>query len=157
MNNEFWLSHHPKCENFKNHTFSLFGSKFCIGCFIGYPSAILGLIVATQLIEISEKYSELVFWMGIGFTLSILLSFTSLTEIKSIKMAQKIFMGFGSGCFLTYLFYIPGVPTVLKWVTVIFTAFTLNLVMNVVHYRSHNKVCDECQFQPHQEGCNGYN
>ncbi|MEJ2280003.1 MAG: hypothetical protein P8Y70_19990, partial [Candidatus Lokiarchaeota archaeon] len=38
------LSHHPKCENFKDHTLNIGSRKFCIGCFVGYPSAIIGFL-----------------------------------------------------------------------------------------------------------------
>ena len=157
MDKDFWLSHHPRCEKFKEHTFTAFGRRLCIGCFIGYPATILGLVFATKLIKISEDYSKLIFGLGIGLILTFLLSFTSLTEIKSVKMTQKFLMGFGSGCLLTYLFYYPGIPAALRWAMVLFTAFNLNFIMNVIHYRSHNKVCDDCEAEPHEEGCSGYN
>ena len=44
----FWpllLSHHPECEKFKNHTLNIGKIRFCIGCFIGYPIAILGMFL----------------------------------------------------------------------------------------------------------------
>jgi len=40
-----FLSHHPECKHFKGHTIKVGKVRLCIGCFIGYPSAILGIFL----------------------------------------------------------------------------------------------------------------
>ena len=41
----FFLSHHPECESFKEHTINLGRVKLCIGCFISYPTAIFAFFL----------------------------------------------------------------------------------------------------------------
>ena len=36
----YLISHHPNCDKYEEHVFKIRGKKFCIGCFIGYPTAV---------------------------------------------------------------------------------------------------------------------
>jgi len=155
MPKEYLLSHHPTCKEFEEHTFSLFGKKFCIGCFIGYPSAIIGIIIATELLQISDDYSKSVFWVGMAFPSTIFLSFTPLTEKKTIKIIQKVLIGFGAGFLLTFIYYMPTQNKVLNFVVVFLLATSLNLILNIIHYRNHNKICSQCEYEPQTNKCSG--
>ena len=153
---EFMLSHHPVCEPYKNHTFTLFGKRLCIGCFIGYPSAITAVTVATILLQKNDSYSKAVFFSGIIGILFTLLSFTSLTSHKPLKIIQKAAVGGGSGLLLTYIFYYPGFPVYIRLLNTVFLAFSLFMAMNIMHIRTHRKICEQCPYEPGFGKCPGY-
>jgi len=39
------LSHHPTCKYYNHHTFTLYGTQLCMGCFIVYPVSLMTLLV----------------------------------------------------------------------------------------------------------------
>ena len=91
------FSHHPACSQFQDHTLNFSKIQLCIGCFIGYPSALLSIILGSYFIYplISQKIYILLF--GISLFSFQFLSLTKITEIKPIKIIQKFLIGFGAG------------------------------------------------------------
>ncbi|MHA1688866.1 MAG: hypothetical protein ACTSUN_05950, partial [Promethearchaeota archaeon] len=81
-----YLSHHPNCEAFRNHVITIRNRYFCIGCFIGYPSALLGIIIIYFLLEFFTR--EFLLFMGCVLMASFFLSLLKLTNMKKIKILQ---------------------------------------------------------------------
>ena len=150
------FAHHPKCEKFDKDTFRIGSTEFCIGCFIGYPSALIGIIIG-YFAFLSPKVNPIIIIVGSFLMMStILLSFTTLTEIKVIKMIQKFFIGLGSGIFLgTVYFIFPG-GQITKIFGTVFIILLLIFPIQVLHYRNMNKKCDTCEYKPGWNQCPGF-
>jgi hypothetical protein len=90
------LNHHPEREKFKNHTIKLVSCHFCIGCFVGYPTAIIGIL----LFRIFEFYAlfnpNTLLLLGTAFLLFLLLSPLNLTNQNVVKIFQKLCIALGS-------------------------------------------------------------
>ena len=97
------LSHHPDCEKFKNHTIKIGSMRFCIGCFIGYPTAIIGILLFNvfKIYLLLDSITLLV--CGIILLSFFLLSPLNLTKRKGIKIFQKFCIGLGSIFFFWWI------------------------------------------------------
>lgn len=142
----FWhiiLSHHPECDKFKGHTINIGKIHLCIGCYIGYPSAIIGifLIDALNLNQIIPHPYLLI--IGIILLSTFALSLLNLTNIKIVKIIQKIAIGFGSS-FIFWWIWGQNTSTQEKIFT-IFIVFGLILtVLNLYHVYGFVKKCYKC-------------
>lgn len=101
------LSHHPECKRFKGHTIKIGKVRLCIGCFIGYPSALLGIFLIDNLNFRTIISLQAFLTIGIVCLSFFFLSFTRLTKIKIIKIIQKFFIGIGSSFLYWYIGYQP--------------------------------------------------
>jgi hypothetical protein len=119
----FPLSHHPNCARFKSHTFNLGQFRFCIGCYIGYPSAITGIV---------------------GY-LAFLASLGKFSEMKIVKILQKISIGMGSGFILVFGFFLFDVFVVIKILVVILILVGLIIPIRAVHLRKALNICTSCE------------
>ena len=150
------FSHHPKCENFTNDTFRIGSVDFCIGCFIGYPSGLIGAFIGYFAIYLQIINPLLLFLISLSMISAIFLSFTNFTKRKKIKMAQKFIIGLGGGCFIgSSYFFFPGDP-ILKILGTIFLFFLINFPIQVLHYRNMEKTCDACEYSPGWNRCPGF-
>ena len=68
-----FLSHHPECERFKEHTINIGRIKLCIGCFVGYPTAILGIYMLSFLNYIQDVSPHFLILLSITFLLTFFL------------------------------------------------------------------------------------
>ncbi len=150
------FAHHPKCDKFNNDTFRIGSTEFCIGCFIGYPSALIGIFIGYFAFFL-PKFNPIILIAGSFLMMcTILLSFTTLTEIKVVKIFQKFFVGLGSGIFIgTAYFIIPG-GHLLKIFATLLSILLLNFPIQVLHYRNMNKKCDACEYEPGWNQCLGF-
>ena len=140
----YLLSHHPDCPAFANHTFSIGTRKFCIGCFIGYPAAVVGIILGSLLFQFKVLSLLSLGWMGLAFIASLGLSLVGLTHYKPIKMVQKFIYGFGAGVLIFILWIIVGPP----WYAQLFFEWIfiagVNMPISIVHSFSHIRICKKC-------------
>ncbi len=121
----FFLSHHPECERFKGHTQDVRNIRLCLGCFFGYPAAI-GVLIFHKIFNIYSLISPLnLFILGVAFISTFFLSLLKLTNIKGIKIIQKILMGMGSSFVILWIFQLPN-P---KNVNLFFAVITINLLL----------------------------
>lgn len=138
------LSHHPNCEPFHAHTVQIGGLHLCIGCFVGYPAAVIGVFIS--FIGLMAHWISLpqLLWVSVGCLAVLFLSFTSLTRYKKVKILQKSFFGFGAGAFLTFNWQIFPWGLAFNIVWAIFIFSSLNMPVSVVHLISHQRVCEAC-------------
>lgn len=144
----FWpllLSHHPECEKFNNHTINI-GKKIrlCIGCFIGYPIAILGMVLLplfniTSLIPVD-------FFLPISIVLlaTFILSPLKLTENKTVKIIQKALIGIGSSFLFWYIMTRPN-PRIVNILTFYFSFGVILSVLNIYHVLGFILKCYKCE------------
>ena len=141
------ISHHPPCERYENHTINIGRLKFCIGCFIGYPSAILSILLIKILYNRNSFNLIPILILGFIFSLAQLLSLTSLPEIKSIKIIQKFLIGVGSGFIIIFLYQTINIPELFKLVVIFIAISILVIPIGFLHYRTSIKTCENCEIK----------
>ena len=151
----FFLSHHPECANFKEHTIKCGKVKLCIGCFVGYPTA----VVALFLIRIS--FLRILFSTHLSFMLSLLfigsffLSPLNLTKYKKIKIVQKILIGFGAAMLFNWILERPSSnSTNLR--TAFITFYILLMGLNLYHVYGILGSCYKCATPFNWGKCSGF-
>ncbi|MHA1856073.1 MAG: hypothetical protein ACTSWX_05320 [Promethearchaeota archaeon] len=141
------LSHHPPCDTYKNHTINIGRVKLCIGCFVGYPSAILSIFTVYFLFKNKPFNLVPVLLIGILFSFAQLLSLTPLTEKKPIKMLQKFLIGTGSGFIIIFLYISLQIPEILKLVVIFIFVSIFIIPIGYLHYRTSVKTCENCKIK----------
>ena len=138
------LSHHPSCSRYKDHTLNFSKIRLCIGCFIGYPSALLSIILGYFFIypAFSQKIWLLIF--GISLFLSQFLSLTKITEIKIIKIIQKFLIGFGAGQVLVVSYNFFHGSVFMKLLGVWGVMLIIMGPISLLHYRGLRDTCENC-------------
>ena len=151
------LSHHPSCSEYEDHTLNFAKIRLCIGCFIGYPSALLSILLGVFFIypSISQKIYILI--IGIFLFLFQLLSLTKLTEIKPIKIMQKFLMGFGAGQILVVSYYWFNGSVFIKLLGVWGIVLIIMAPISLFHYRSFRDTCENCPNRANSAGCIYFN
>ncbi|MFO8019931.1 MAG: hypothetical protein R6U96_15005 [Promethearchaeia archaeon] len=149
------LSHHPDCEQFKSHTIKLGSHRLCIGCFIGYPT-LFSFILLIAFLDIKE-YLPLLWFLGIAiaFSSTFFLSFSDITEIKSVKIAQKILMAIGAAFLFWWIWYSP-VPFLVRFLYFFMIFGVLSLILNAYHIYGIHKNCQKCSYKADWEYCPGF-
>lgn len=75
--------HHPECEIYQNHTFTLNGRKYCIGCSGLFCGAVVGIILCS--LYLVEMINSPQF-----FSVGIMLVYLSLLQLSFVKLDNKI-------------------------------------------------------------------
>lgn len=149
------LSHHPSCESFSEHVFNLGKYKLCIGCFIGYPIAILGVIILYFINLIVMLNPTLLFLCGVILMASFLLSPLKLTRKRIIKIIQKILFNLGGAFIFWWIFTLPN-PFIINFILFFFIFGILLSLVNAYHAYSFYKTCKKCEFSFDWENCPGF-
>ena len=154
----FWplvLSHHPECDKFDNHTINLGKVRFCIGCFIGYPTALLGIILI-DLLNISNLIPiDYFFIISIILISTFFMSPLHLTRIKVVKIIQKFLIGLGSSFLFWGIWSLPN-PTVTNYFIFIYTFSIILGVLNFYHVFGFLGSCYKCDTPFSWGKCNGF-
>ena len=151
----FFLRHHPECENFKGHAFKLCKHEFCIGCFIGYPTSFITIIIL-GVFKLNESIpSNYLIIFGILFMSTFFLSFTGATKIKFIKIIQKIFIGFGSALIFWGIFSLD-FPVSTKSIIFLLVFSPILTFLNFYHAYGLYKTCKKCESQFKWGQCSGF-
>ncbi len=149
------LAHHPDCEEFDKHTFKIGRYQFCIGCFIGYPAAILGIFAIFYLNLIDILDAIYFFYISIILMATFILSLLNLTKIKSIKIIQKALIGLGASFMFWYIWTLPNSFTMNFLIFNIVFSLLLT-VFNAYHGYGLFKICKKCQYKVDWENCPGF-
>ncbi len=152
----YLLSHHPDCEKYDEHVLKIRDKKLCIGCFIGYPAAILGIGISFPLMfyDIISKW----IFLSIGILLSFatLLSLTRFPRKRVRKIIQKLLIGLGSGFILSAVWFMMGFAWYFKILVIWGTIIILNIPISLMHYKTHQKSCQDCEWKNDWEKCPGF-
>jgi hypothetical protein len=149
------LSHHPSCEKFKDHTFKIGTKDYCIGCFIGYPFAIIGVITIYILNLYTHLGSNLLFITGLILMSSFILSPLKLTNKRSIKIVQKILFNLGGAFLFWWIFFLPN-SFIINFILFFFIFSFLLLLVNAYHAFSFYRTCKKCEFSLDWQNCPGF-
>ena len=150
-----FLTHHPECEKFKGHTIKCRGKEFCIGCFIGYPTAIIALPILT-LVEINKLIpSHFLFLMSIISISTFFLNPLHLTKNKTIKIVQKFLIGFGAALLIIWIMGLPQ-PRSSNIITVLIVFNILLVLLNLYHAYGILHTCYNCETPFDWGKCSGF-
>lgn len=150
------LSHHPSCDKFgKNHTINVGKYQFCIGCFVGYPIAIIGILAIYYLNLVKSFDSIFFFIVGIVLISSFALSPLNLTKVKAIKIFQKVLIGIGSAFLFCWIWSLPN-PFLINmlYFTMVF-GFLLTM-LNAYHGYGLYHICKKCEYSLDWQNCPGF-
>jgi len=148
------LSHHPNCSHFSNHTINIKSVRLCIGCFVGYPTAIVGILIIGffNLQNIIPREILLIF--GITFISTFILSILNLTKIKIVKIIQKFLIGLGSALLFWGIIKLSNNISLNFFIA--FTTLTILLVLlNVYHTYGFYRTCIKCETPLDWASCEG--
>jgi hypothetical protein len=155
----FWpllLSHHPECEKFHNHTLNLGKVRLCIGCFVGYPIAILGMFLIPLLriqLVISYDYFLLI---SIILLATFIMSPLKLTKNKTIKIIQKALIGLGSSFLFWFIMTRPN-PRAVNIFIFYFSFGAILGILNIYHVLGFVMTCYKCETPFLWGACGGFN
>ncbi len=141
----FLFTHHPPCTKFNDHTFTIYGIRFCIGCYCGYPAGITGMIMGYLLYTysiISESILFLIAFIGISL---LTLSITPLIKKRVIKIIQKIFIGFGMGFLIIGLWFLTSSPIYVRIIQIWGILILFLTPLSLKHYLDIRNTCDQCE------------
>ena len=149
------LSHHPSCPQYQDHTlnFPKIRLRLCIGCFIGYPSALISILLGIYFIYPAISQKIYIFLFGIFLFLFQFLSLTKLTEIKPIKIIQKFLMGFGAGQVLVVSYNWINGSVLMKLIGVWGVILIFMGPISLLHYKSFRDTCENCLDRENSPDC----
>jgi len=141
--------HHPECDNFKTHTFSLMRKKYCAGCsglFIGALIAVIGTIIY-YFYGISDGIDgRLIFFIGFTSVLVYLLQDLLLDiNFNFAKFLFNMILVLGSFMILIGIIELNN--------SIFIQLFFMMLVFNWIFGRiassekKHYEVCNECRIK----------
>jgi hypothetical protein len=149
------LAHHPNCDRFKNHTFKIGRYQFCIGCFIGYPTAIIGIIVI-RILNLTKLLDSIYFIViALPLIATFLFSPLNLTKLKIIKIIQKFLIGLGSSFLFWWILILPN-PIHINIIIFFLIFGPLMIILNAYHAYGFYKECKRCEFAMNWNSCPGF-
>jgi hypothetical protein len=149
------LSHHPNCGDFKTHTIKIKGYQFCIGCFVGYPSALIGMgLIGLSYLPLILS-SEAFFIIGAILIFSFILSPLGIIRSKPIKIIQKFTIGMGAS-FTYWGIRLLTIPRTDKYVLFLLIFGPLVSILNLYHTYGFLKTCKKCATPFNWAICDGF-
>ncbi len=150
-----FLSHHPDCKKFKNHTFKIGEIRLCVGCFVAYPVGIISMLFFNYIKLDQELPAHWILTLS-GLCMSTTaLSFTALIEIKPIKVFQKATIPIGVAFFLIWIRTL----SLSKEAKVYLAMSTIGIVLllfNLKHMYGILKSCYYCETTFAWSTCEGF-
>ena len=133
------ISHHPSCIKYKNHTIKIGNWNFCIGCYIGYPAGILALIIGYIFTQNNTISLEFLLFLGFILFSSTILRFFPISEIKGVKIIQKIMIGYGGGSILLFV-YLTSLHSGIVTLFILNGVLSLLTIPLIIFHYNHFKI-----------------
>ena len=144
----FFISHHPFCEHFENHTFNIWKLRFCKGCSFAYPGVIFGFIYALN------NPLDPLFLINLAAFNIVFFFIVTIFHLKEVfKFISRLLSGIVSGFLLYLIFFEPW------WPEKVIAILGLYSLVGLLHYyriqsfkRTCTKACgpdtdlDTCEF-----------
>lgn len=153
----FNLSHHPDCEPFSCHCMSVRGRQLCIGCFIGFPTTSVTLVVLIAFSSLGIRFSfDQTFLIGlviVGITLLVKSAYSS--GGVSVKVGLKIVEGIG----FAFIFFAPltlGVSLLVELFLLLIFWSLGNMLVGALRMYEIGKTCDSCKYRSNWGKCPGF-
>ncbi|MHA1368432.1 MAG: hypothetical protein ACTSWN_01930 [Promethearchaeota archaeon] len=147
------LSHHPRCEKFKDHVFTINGHGFCIGCFVGYPAMFISIMLAF-LFDFFNIPHYLLFYTGCAMLSPTIIHVFGIIRKKRHRMISRSAVGGGVGLVIGSILLSDG-----TFASKIFILFVLSIIYGAVigAYRTFQvgSTCKKCEFRDSWPKCPG--
>ncbi|MFX1575090.1 MAG: hypothetical protein ACFFB0_20325 [Promethearchaeota archaeon] len=150
-----FLRHHPECNKFEGHTIKFRGKEFCIGCFIGYPTALLALplLIFFRINELIPSHFLLL--VSVIFIGTFFLSPLNLIRNKKVKIVQKFLIGLGAALLLIWIMELP-YPKSLNSIIAFIIFNILIVILNLYHAYGILHTCYNCETPFDWGKCSGF-
>ncbi|MHA1575790.1 MAG: hypothetical protein ACTSU3_00375 [Candidatus Thorarchaeota archaeon] len=158
----FLTAHHPFCDEYDGHTFTLKGRKWCIGCFFNslsfFPTFFIMLLL--WLFEPAYFVARDLFWAGIiGVVVSLLMSASGATSNKKIKAISKLILG-SAFAFICFSILIIGGEIFLQFDQKVLTILVIYIpvitLLNAKRGWEIEKDCKACDHKMRWSRCPGF-
>jgi hypothetical protein len=151
----FFLSHHPECESFKEHTLKAGKIKLCIGCFIGYPTAV-GTFFLIRIFNFYFLLSTQPFFiLSLVLLGTFFLSPLKLTKYKKIKIIQKFLIGIGAAMLINWIMERP-YSNIINMRMAFIVFYFLFIILNFYHVYGILGSCYTCETPFNWGRCAGF-
>jgi hypothetical protein len=129
--------------------------KFCIGCFIGYPTAIITFLLLRFLDLNTFIPNQYFFFFGLIFLSTFIFSLLKLTRNKKIKIVQKFFIGLGAASLIYWIMELPN-PRFTNLIIALITIWVIIMILNVYHVYGFLNNCHKCETPFNWGYCSGF-
>lgn len=138
--------HHPECDTFKNHTYSLMGKKYCAGCsglFLGAIIAIIGTLIY-YFYGIPYNYTgSMIFLTGFLLVLiSLFQNYLFYMNVNLLKFFFNLILVLGSFLILVGITELKSNIFIQSYFLVLVLIWILSRISR--SERNHSKICSEC-------------
>ncbi len=149
------LSHHPFCDQFKDHIYVIKGKKYCRGCVMQYSGMIISFIVLS--FGIFFGWLHIQSDIEVGFVLYVLILPTLITsfliENRKLKDTARFLLGVSFTLAFVQLVFTP--DWVIKgWILLNFLPGYIYL--NKKRGKNNNQTCGICPEKNDEPNCSGY-
>ncbi|MHA1797359.1 MAG: hypothetical protein ACTSVY_02830 [Candidatus Helarchaeota archaeon] len=149
------LSHHPDCDEYKNHVFKIGKKRFCIGCFIGFPSMFLTILIIFFLgipNYISHSY---LFLIGLILLSSYLLKLIPFMKSVRGRICIRSLFGIGLGFLFWGIFASPLslAENLIVFIFIFGSFYTFYSTSRVI---SIHITCHKCKHEHDWKKCPGF-
>lgn len=149
----FW-SHHPLCDQYKDHTIRLFNKDLCMGCFVGFPSGYVMLFLGS-ITGLFKIFNTMQLWY-IGLVLLSFYFFNIFGIIKSklMRIFIKILLGFGAAFMIAAVFSYQ-YPLNMKIMLTFLLIGALLAGINIIRFIKMKRKCKRCEYKGDLKHCPG--
>jgi hypothetical protein len=137
--------HHPKCENFITHTYTLRGRKYCAGCSGLFLGAIIGIsgTISYYFLGLSDSYVFIIFFAGIVMVfLSLLQNLLFNVEYNTAKFFLNLMLVVGSFFILTGTVELNSSLFIQVYFLLLVIIWILARISS--SERNHTMICEDC-------------
>jgi len=149
------LSHHPLCDNFKDHVYIIRGRKVCRGCTMQYSGMLLAfiIIIIGNILSLFKNFTEL----QIGIILYCLIIPTFLTSFliqnRKVKDMARFLLGMSFTLAIIIFIFTPNL-IVKGWILINFIPGYLYL--NKRRKMKNEEECVKCSEYENSPYCPGF-
>jgi hypothetical protein len=137
--------HHPECENFKTHTYTLLGKKYCAGCSGLFIGALIGVIgsIGYYFYGISVENALIIFFVGFFLVLmSLLQNFLLKVDRNLVKFILNLILVIGSFFLLIGTLELTNSLFIQLYFLVVVFIWILARISN--SEKNHTEICKKC-------------
>lgn len=154
----FLLAHHPACYRFDGQVWSLGRLRFCLGCSVAYPLALMvflvGILVLPDLLDLPGAMAWSLLGFGIAFGSLQSLRFIGFGRSRTGNLAIKVALGVGLGLGGVGLLTVP-LPTWLRLIALVGFSFGI-IGLGATRIRYLRTACAPCHYHGDWEACPGW-
>jgi hypothetical protein len=154
-------SHHPFCNVYEAHLFTMRGRKWCVGCLFNSLSFFiaLGLLIVSTIVVPMMIDRFFLFWGGVVLILvSFAMSVLHLTVNKKLKVLSKLLLGSSFACISWAILLADGLMTNLEMkFALIFSLYLIVvLILGFRRVVEVEKECKACEHRMRWSRCPGF-